>query len=151
MRLLVLTIFLFGISCRLATAAQITITPAACDQLVNYIEPPGVEYQPGIDANGDPVAPADLGNRPRIKPPTHIVVPITQYLAGRLTNTQAGATTQTGTAQTNTTASSVLQPQINIGTVEVTNGQVTFNGQPIGDDVDGDLGVLCRKIRSNIQ
>jgi hypothetical protein len=125
-----------GFICSAAEAAQLTVSPAACDQLVNYIEPAGVEYQPGVDANGNAVAPADIGNRRPIKPPTHIVIPITDYLASRLTGTQ-----------TNATGGNVLQPTANIGTVELTNGQVTFNGQPIGDDVDGDLGALCRKLR----
>jgi len=36
------------------------IDPAACQALVNYHEPSGVEYQPGVDVDGHYVAPADL-------------------------------------------------------------------------------------------
>ena len=119
--------------CDVAAATEITITPAACDQLVNYIEPPGVEYQPGVDANGDAVVPADLGNRQPVKPPRQIVVPITDYLASRLNASQ--------------TNGGVIQPQALLGTVALTDGILTFNGQPLGSDVDGDLGALCRKMR----
>ncbi len=113
-----------------AHAAEIEIGPGVCETLVNYVEPPGVEYQPGIDAGGHPVAPADVAGTPSLKYPPRIVVPVSDYLAGRLSGTAA---------------SGVVQPQALLGTVTVEGSHLTFNGQPLNANVDGDLGILCEK------
>ncbi len=119
-------------------ATTIEVGPGVCDTLVNYVPEPGVEYQPGVDASGNPVVPADVGERPPLKFPTHFVIPITEYLAARLTN---GGQTGQGT----------LSPQAMLGTVTVDNGHLAFNGQPIGDDVDGELAQLCQKARAGVR
>jgi hypothetical protein len=126
---LIIVIWLAATSAALADT-EIEIDAGACDTLVNYAEPPGVEYQPGVDASGNPVAPADIGGTPQLKPPQRIVVPITDYLAARLGG-----------------AAGTLSPQIPIGTVTLEGTQLMFNGQPISTDVDGELGALCRKAR----
>jgi hypothetical protein len=124
-----------------AHAAQIEIGPGVCDTLTNYIEPPGVEYQSGIDGNGDPVVPPELGGQPSIKFPDHFVIGITDDLSSRLT---AGAT---GTTPAIQTPVGVVNPQALLGTITVDHGRLAFNGQPIGETVDGDLALLCQKAR----
>ena len=127
----------FGVSI-CAHAAQIEIGPGVCETLVNYVEPPGVEYQPGIDADGNAVPPADVAGTPPLRFPQHIVIPVSDYLAGRL----AGTSAATGTAAA---TSGVVQPQALLGTITVDGTHLAFNGQPLNPDVDGDLGKLCEK------
>ena len=40
--------------------AEVVITRADCARLVEHVPAPGVAYQPGVDAYGRAVAPADL-------------------------------------------------------------------------------------------
>ena len=40
--------------------ADVAVTRQDCDRMVAYQQPPGVEYQPGVDAHGQTVVPADL-------------------------------------------------------------------------------------------
>ena len=43
-------------------AADIAVSRQDCDRLVKYQEPPGVEYQPGVDTHGETVVPATANN-----------------------------------------------------------------------------------------
>ena len=52
-----------------AMADTVTTTRADCQRLVNYVPSSDVAYQPGKDAYGRPVAPADLGGGSDIKAP----------------------------------------------------------------------------------
>ncbi len=117
---------------------RLEVGPGVCDHLVNYVEPPGVEYQPGVDANGNPVESADVGGTKPLKMPTKFTIPITDYLYGQLA-ASSGVATQP--------ANGVLSPQLLVGVVTYDNGQLSFNGQPLGGDPDGALGQLCRKAR----
>ena len=111
-----------------AHAATIEITPDACDQLANYHESPGVEYQPGIDAFGHPVAPADIG--PGLNLPKKLTIPISSYLASKLPQNSAAG---------------VVEPQLPLGVVTLENGVVSFNGQPIDSELNQELAAECRK------
>ncbi len=131
-------LFSFALVSTQVGAAEIEIGPGVCETLVNYIEPPGVEYQPGVDASGNPVAPADAGGTPTLKFPQHIVIPITDYLAGRLQGSSA-------TGSTAAPSSGLVQPQVLLGMVTLDGTHLAFNGQPLNSDIDGDLGELCQK------
>ncbi len=118
---------------------RLEVDGAACDHLVTYVEPPGVEYRPGVDADGNPVAPADLNGGSQIKLPIKVTIPITDYLYSKLANA-SGQPAPNG----------FVQPSLTVGVVtyDITSGQLTFNGQPLTTDPDGALAQLCRKARA---
>lgn len=138
--------FLSSVVCLLSSAfaadktapvnAPPTVDPALCRALVKYRPAPDVEYQPGVDVHGNPVAPADLpGGTPPIQIPKKIQIPITISLANalKLSTThfpasQLGAGTEAW-----------------IGTFTVDGDKVFFNDQPLTDDQQDKLAVLCMK------
>jgi len=95
------------------TRAQTTIviTKAECDRLVTHVASADVAYTPGVDVNGNAVAPAYLNPQPQISVPDTISIPVTIDLAANL-----GIPT-----------SFLARPTV--GEVQVSSdGRVTFNG-----------------------
>jgi len=66
-----------------AAERTIAIARSDCELAVRYVTPPGVDYQPGVDVNGRPVAPADLDDGRRLQLPESIPVFITDNLRRR--------------------------------------------------------------------
>src|SRR3954453_17603915 len=98
------------------TSADIAVTRQDCDRMVKYQQPPGVEYQPGIDAHGQTVVPADINGGYKIKLPETIVIPIELFIQDK----------------SHTPANSVLwAAKAEIGTVTVQGDRVYFNGQEL--------------------
>lgn len=111
-------------------AADVAVTRRDCDQLVTYQQAPGVEYQPGVDVRGNPVAPADLGGGYQIKPPETIVIPIEILIQDRF----------------HIPANSVLwNAKAQVGVVTVKGSQVYYEGQLLGDPETAALEQLCRE------
>jgi hypothetical protein len=135
MKLLRASVF-FILLCPPAYAAEIEVGPGVCDTLVQYVPDPGVNYQPGVDAGGNPVVPADVGGGQQIQFPKHFTIAVTDQLAATLAN-NGGATTPSG----------VVAPQAFFGTITVDGDHLAFNGQPLGNNVDGPLLELCQKAR----
>lgn len=112
------------------TLADVAVSKRDCDRLVEYQQAPGVEYQPGVDVHGRPVAPADLGGGYNIKPPEIIVIPIEILIQDRF----------------NIPANSVLwDAKAQVGTVIVKGNQVYYEGQLLGDPETAALAELCRE------
>jgi hypothetical protein len=112
------------------TLADVAVSKRDCDRLVEYHQAPGVEYQPGVDVHGRPVAPADLGGGYNIKPPEIIVIPIEVLVQDRF----------------NIPANSVLwNAEAQVGTVIVKGNQVYYEGQLLGDPEAAALAELCRE------
>lgn len=111
-------------------AADVAVTRRDCDQLVTYRQAPGVEYQPGVDVRGNPVAPADLGGGYQIKPPETIVIPIEILIQDRF----------------HIPTNSVLwNAKAQVGVVTVKGNQVYYEGQLLGDPETAALEQLCRE------
>lgn len=124
--LLILPLVLLALPAR----ADVAVSKRDCDRLVKYQQPPGVEYQPGVDVHGRPVAPADLGGGYNIKPPEIIVIPIEVLIQDRF----------------NIPANSVLwDAKAQVGTVIVKGDQVYYEGQLLGDPETAALEQLCRE------
>jgi hypothetical protein len=90
---------------------------------------PGADYQPGVDVNGNAVAPADLpssGSNPTID---NFPIEIDQHLAGRVR------------LPPGTGSKAVL------GYVTVRNNQAYFNGQPLNGDQTAALAEACRNAK----
>jgi hypothetical protein len=114
----------------LPVAADVAVSGQDCDRLVKYQEPPGVEYQPGIDAHGETVVPADLGGGVNIQLPKTIVIPIELFIQDKY----------------HIPANSVLwAAKAEIGTVTVEGDQVFFNGQQLTDPETAALADLCQR------
>jgi hypothetical protein len=110
--------------------ADIAVSRQDCDHLVQYRQAPGVEYQPGVDAHGETVVPADLNGGNTIKLPETIVIPIELFIQDKY-HIPANSALWAGKAE--------------IGTVTVHGDQVFFNGQELGDPEQAALADLCRR------
>ncbi|WP_148293567.1 hypothetical protein [Azospirillum sp. B4] len=110
-------------------APTIAVDPAACQWVVRHEPAPDVAYQPGVDVNGDPVAPADLAGGPRMRLPQRIEIPLTARLAGVLPRAPG------------------VRPRADayLGSFTVEGDQVLFDGQPLTDPAERELAILCRQ------
>ncbi len=112
-----------------ARTVTITITGADCSRLVAHVPAPGVEYAPGVDVRGRPVAPADLGGRPEIKFPDTIEIPV--YLDGLPANSNLW---KLDDAKVGTVA------------IRVEDGRAWFNGQPLTSEEHHAMARACQKL-----
>jgi len=118
-----------------AAAKSPKLDPALCQNLVEYQEPPGVEYQPGVDADGNPVAPADLPGQQQIQLPKKIEIPLTISLAKAVgLDTTQYPYNQLGPGT-----------EMKLGTITVEGRKVLFNGKPLADPQQAKLSALCQK------
>lgn len=106
-----------------------------CEALTLHEPAPDVAYQPGLDAEGNPVAPADLeGGGGSIVGPDHAYdINLTTPLS-EVTDTSPG-----------TGAERVKDSELYIGKVTVRGGKVYFNGQLIGDEGAHALAEACAR------
>ncbi len=88
----------------------------------------GMSDKPGVDVRGRRVVPADLGGGSPIKLPKEITIDIGIDLEEKYGLGAGGD--YTGTAK--------------VGKVTVKNGQVTFNGQPLGNQEQQAITAACR-------
>jgi hypothetical protein len=122
---------LLFISCLIAPdAAAQEIDRRACQQLVRHTPNADVTYQPGIDVHGRPVAPADLSGTNVLQLQDSFEIPLTVNLANRLRlqHNKLGENSD-----------------IQIGTLTVKGQQIFYNGQPLNDEQQDSLAVLCLK------
>jgi len=118
-----------------AATAQSTVQISAqdCSQLTRHIASNDATYQPGVDATGNAVVPADLNGSRQIPPPEVIIIPLTLDLADRLGIPPGG------------NADYLARPVI--GDVVVTrDGRVSFNGIPLTSDAQHELAQKCQRI-----
>ena len=117
-----------------AAAAQVTvqITEQDCSRLVRHVATADTTYQPGVDVDGKPVAPADLDGGQQVSAPDTIVFPLTLDLADRLGVPPAGD------------ADFLARPVI--GEVAVTHdGRVLLNGVALTSDEQHELAMKCQR------
>lgn len=120
-----------------AAASTIIVSASDCARLVRHRPSSDVAYRPGVDANGNAVAPADLpADLPgavAVKTPTEITFEVTYDLLSAYGVSETGAL--------------VAQGDATVGTVEydLLSGALTFNGERL-DDAEADaLGALCQE------
>jgi len=114
-----------------AGALRVRITKSDCLRLVRHEPAPDVEYQPGVDVRGEPVAPADLYGGSRIALPETVTIPIEVDLADRF----------------GLPADDSFEGDVQVGTVEVRleDGYATFNGQPLVPAAQHLLAERCQR------
>jgi hypothetical protein len=114
----------------LPAGADIAVSRQDCNRLAKYQQQPGVEYQPGVDAHGRPVAPADIGGGSNIQLPDTIVIPV-EVLLRKYAFIPPG--------------SPLRQSKAELGEITVTGDQVFYNGQPLTDQDEAALAAACQE------
>jgi hypothetical protein len=126
-------LFLVAVTAAAAAQTTVQISKQDCSQLVRHVASSDASYQPGVDASGNAVAPADLDGPGQIPAPDAIIIPLTLDLASRLGIPPGG------------NADYLARPVI--GDVVVTSdGRVTFNGTLLTSDAQHDLAQKCQRI-----
>lgn len=117
-------------------APQQQVDPRLCQALVQYTPSADVAYQPGVDVQGKPVAPADLpGGSPAMAVPDKINIPLTMNMAKLLNLNTTGFPNSALGAGT----------EAQLGTITVEGNKVSFNGQALTSDQQDKLAVLCMR------
>ena len=115
--------------------AVVTITRADCARLVEHVPSPDVAYQPGVDAYGREVAPADLPGGPngsaQLQVPETLRISIDIDLQDRFGIPANPALYDAG---------------LSIGEVVYRDGRLTFEGQPLQDEAAAELTRRCQEI-----
>jgi hypothetical protein len=106
------------------------VSRADCNKVVTYRQPPGVAYQPGVDATGRKVAPADLPGGVQVQPRTEFTIDLTVDLQRRF-----------GVPHN----PNLYQSQANIGQITVRGDKAYFDGQPLTDEGQDALAQLCQQ------
>ena len=134
MRILpIVMLILAGATTAVTAQTTVRVSEQDCSQLTRHIASSDATYQPGVDLNGNVVAPADLNGAGQIPAPEAISIPLTLDLASRLGIPPGG------------NAEYLARPVI--GDVVVTNdGRVTFNGTPLTSDAQHELAQKCQRI-----
>jgi len=109
--------------------ADIAVTRQDCDRMTEYQQPPGVEYQPGVNAHGETVVPADLNGGYKIQLPDVIYIPI-EVLVQDKYGIPANSVLYDATAL--------------IGVVAVRGNRVYFEDQELTDPEVAALEQACR-------
>ena len=118
-----------------AEAQTVNIRASDCAQLVRHVAASDVVFKPGIDLQGRPVVPADLGGGFQFESPREFAVPITVDLQNRL-----GIPVDPNSFQTQ---------NFSVGIVTWKDGKGYFNGQPLQSEQSAKLAALCQKQMSS--
>jgi len=114
-----------------ARADTVGISRETCAELVQHVPGSDVEYRPGVDVNGDKVAPADMPENAQITVPREFSIPITVDLGKRL-----GIPRNPNSFQSNA----------EIGVLSYKDGQLFFNGQPLQNPDEAALSQACQRL-----
>ncbi len=113
-----------------AVGRQLQVSAADCRRLVQYVPSGDVNYRPGVDVYGRSVAPADLNPAPPLGPPELMTVFIDADLR------------RYGVPLT----SPLFQPFVGVGAISFdNNGNVFFNGRPLGGTEQAAIAEICRQ------
>ncbi len=122
-----------------AAELRITITRPDCERLVQHVPTPDTAYQPGRDAYGRPVVPADLAG-PGVAPPLGVVIDVTSLLQGRLAGSSVSGRRRPAPAEAPPYVAEAYVGRITVAP----DGRAWFNGQPLYDPEQDALAALCR-------
>jgi hypothetical protein len=117
-----------------APAQSLTVTDRDCAQLIAHAAANDVNYKPGVDVYGRPVAPADLNPSSQIQMPQSFTIDVNADLR------KYGIPS----------SSPLLLPSTKIGQLRVEDGgrSVYFNDQPIGNSEQTALAEACKARQS---
>lgn len=134
--LMLLALVLSAASSR-AGAETVVVTQADCDALTAYEPSEDVTYQPGVDVDGNAIAPADLDDSGQL----HLAKDREYWFDVSVPLNQAID------IDADSSLAPVGQSDIYVGSVSVKDGQVFFDGQPLGSEEAHALAEACRKMQ----
>lgn len=102
--------------------------PDDCRIIERHSPDDDVAFEPGVDVDGEPVAPADLPGQRGVEVSGAIAFPVTVDVFERL-----------GVDRTDGVA---IEGEI--GVLRLEDGQLTFNDLPLESATSGDLAILCQ-------
>ena len=116
-----------------AETAKFTVTEADCANFTVHTPDASVAYQPGVTADGQKVAPADLaGSSFTVTPPEKITIDIQLDLQKRL-----GIPANAGQYST----------EGSLGKVTIENGRAYYNGQELATGAQNAVAAACRELK----
>lgn len=107
---------------------RVVVDESVCRSLVVHQPDPGVEFQPGVDVHGRPVAPADLPSSRSLDFDHELAIPVVVDLAERY----PGRFAETG-----------LDLRFSLGTLTIDGNEVRLNDTPLGDPLTEAIAALC--------
>ncbi|HTZ81270.1 MAG TPA: hypothetical protein VMC10_25395 [Stellaceae bacterium] len=107
----------------------VVVSKAACAQVVEHVPDAGVAYQPGVDVNGNKVAPADLPASPSAMSFDSFPIQLDLNLRKKF---QIPPQAQ------------LFNFKAEFGTLQIQGNQVLFNGKPIAAGEANLLAAACR-------
>ena len=116
-----------------AETGKVTVTEADCANVTAHTPDASVAYQPGVTADGQKVAPADLaGSSFTVTPPEKITIDIQLDLQKRL-----GIPANAGQYST----------EGSLGKVTIENGRAYYNGQELATGAQNAVAAACRNLK----
>lgn len=115
-------------------ASILSVSTDDCRQLVSHVPADDVAYVPGVDVNGRPVVPADLGGGYEILAPEEVNIDIRLDLAERL---------GLGGEDFDSGASALLSGEGVVGRVTVRGNDIYWNGRKLARDSHAALSAAC--------
>ena len=107
--------------------------PDPCAGLTRHSPAPDVAYEPGIDAAGEPVPPAELDEGARLAlPPSYhldLFVRLDELIE----------------IDPDSNLAPVVDSELSVGKVTIEGDDVSFNGQPLASQADNELARACRE------
>jgi hypothetical protein len=112
-------------------AETVEISDEVCAAAIAHAAGGDVAFKPGVDARGNPVAPADLPGQGAIRVPQNLLIELSVPLR------------KAGQASTGKSGPDASMPVGSIA-VDIASGRLVFNGEPLGErDVAG-IAEACR-------
>jgi hypothetical protein len=129
--ILILTGAVAVLSTSPAFAQAVTVSERECRQLVEHIASQDVNFKPGVDVYGRPVAPANTMTSPIITAPQNFTFDV-------------GVDLKRFGIPNN---SPIFQPSVGVGKITVEDGgrRVLYNGQPLGNSEQNALAEACKQ------
>ncbi len=122
-----------------ASATLFTVTAGDCANIVAHTPSDDVAYQPGVDVDGNPVAPADLDSYGRLdldEDDVVIDIDIPLSAVAGVVGDEAAFTANGGQIDS-------FGANASVGTVSFRGGDVYFNGQRISDRQREAIAAAC--------
>ena len=131
--ILLTAIWTLSSSGKASAEGVIHVTRLDCARLVAHRPDADVAYQPGVDAQGNPVTPADLDGTNMITLPDTIAIFITVDLQERF-----GIPANSALFESNA--------YIGIASFRFSGGEITFNGRNLTDPEQTALAAACATV-----
>ena len=109
-------------------AETLVLTSEECRHITRYEPAPGVDYEPGVDAHGREVVPADLTDN-RMELPSNLTIDLTALVFELLEREPPQG---------------LRDSTISLGKVVIhESGLISYNGKPLGDTYQNAIAQAC--------